>query len=73
MNGITKKLYASVLAASLSLLPLQGLAAPLEVPAHGIALSGAEKQAYITEKMEAFFGQDFSKPQPPFEAPDGWH
>ena len=59
MNGITKKLSAGILAAGLSLLPLQGLAAPLEVPAHGIVLSDAEKQAYIAEKMTAFFGQDF--------------
>lgn len=73
MNGITKKLSAGILATGLSLLPLQGLAAPLEVPAHGIVLSDAEKQAYISEKMTAFFGQDFSKPQPTFTAPDGWH
>ena len=55
IRSIRKILAAAVLASVLTWAPQAALTAAHEQPAHGLILTDEVKQAYITEKMQAFF------------------
>jgi len=72
IRSIRKILAAAVLASVLTWAPQAALTAAHEQPAHGLILTGEAKQAYITEKMQAFSHPAPDAAPPAFELPDGW-
>ena len=72
IRSIRKILAAAVLASVLTWAPQAALTAAHEQPAHGLILTDEVKQAYITEKMQAFFHPAPDAAPPAFELPDGW-
>ena len=70
-GAIKTCLAAGLIAASLASLPQAG-ASPLAMPERGVILTGAEKQTYIANKMQAFFRPQSTASAQPFAAPDGW-
>ena len=70
-GAIKTCLATGLIAASLASLPQAG-ASPLAMPERGVILTGAEKQTYIANKMQAFFRPQSTASAQPFAAPDGW-
>lgn len=71
-GAIKTGLAAGLIAAALTCLPQGGGASPLTMPERGVILTGAEKQTYIANKMQAFFRPQSTASAQPFAAPDGW-
>lgn len=72
IRSIRKILADAVLASVLTGAPQAALTAAYEQPAHGLILMDEVEQAYITEKMQAFFHPAPDAAPPAFELPDGW-